>query len=174
MVTLKYNDEADRAYGISGMAVALVIWENDKYLSALNIDGEADSGIEFTPDFFMMRNPKSSPRMAWNETVERFQLISGLLISNILCRSLVKAREDITPQLRQEVVRLLREEGRAVADLTDQEVEAIFSKGFNYFHKIFSHAGIGQLATDLADALSRDRRVDRDRMLEILAPLTRM
>lgn len=173
MDSLKYNDEDDRAYGLGGMAMAMVIWDNDQYLMALNLDADPDEGLEFTPDFFMFRNPKSSPRAAWNDSVERFQLSTGLLVSNVLCRALVREKHDIAPQLRQTLVRCLHDEGSGAADLTAQEVDTIFSKAYNYFHQIFSHPTVATLAGKLVESMKKDRQLDRDAVMEILSPLRR-
>lgn len=174
MNSLKYTDETDRAYGLGGMAVAMVVWESDRYIHMLDIEASADQGLRLTPDFYMIRSPKSSPRATWNDSVEKFQLTAGLIISNILCRALVKDRQEISPQLRQTIVSQLREEGAYVADLTDNEVETIFSKAYNYFHSIFSHPTIAGLCGKLAESVQCERRIYRERILEILAPLQRI
>ena len=174
MDTLKYADEKDRAYGLSGMAVAMVVWDSDSYIRSINLDAEADAGIVFTPAFFTQRNPKGSARAAWNDSVERFQLLSGMIISNVLCRALVRQKQEITPGLRQSIVKLLNEEGHEACGLADSEVETIFTKAYSYFHKIFSHSAIAGIAERLVAELEHERSLDRDTLLEFLAPLQRL
>ena len=174
MTTLKYTDTTDRAYGLGGMAVAMVVWDSDRYLRQLDIDAPADLGMALYPEFFMIRSPKSSPRAAWNDAVEKFQLGAGLLISNILCRALVRQQGEITTQMRQNLVRSLQDEGRESADLTPTEVEALFSKAYNYFHNLFSHPAVASLARSLCSELEESRTLGHERVMEILAPLQRL
>ena len=93
------------------MAVAMVVWESERFMQSLDIDAPADLGLALYPEFFMIRSPKASPREAWNDAVEKFQLGTGLLISNLLCRALVRQNTEITPQMRQSLVRSLEDEG---------------------------------------------------------------
>ena len=174
MTTLTYTDTTDRAFGLGGMAVAMVVWESDRYLQALDIDAPADFGMALYPEFFMIRSPKASPRETWNDAVEKFQLGTGLLISNLLCRALVRQNTEITPQMRQSLIRSLEEEGRETADLTPAEVEALFSKAYSYFHKLFSHPAVASLARNLCTTLETERRLGHERLMEILAPLQRL
>ena len=32
MTTLKYTDTTDRAFGLGGMAVAMVVWESERFM----------------------------------------------------------------------------------------------------------------------------------------------
>lgn len=173
MLNLKYQNTRDRAIGLGGMAVAMVVWDNEEYFAGLDLDAEADNGLALSPDFFAVHNSNLSAKAVWNDRVAKFQIGLGLLVANVLSRALVNAREEITPQLRQTLVKRLQDEGRYACDLTDNEVEALFSKAYGYFHSIFGHHVVGSLVTTIADALETDRRLDRDRVLEILAPLYR-
>ena len=38
---LSYNDERDKTYGITGMAITLVVLDGENYLSHINLDAEA-------------------------------------------------------------------------------------------------------------------------------------
>ena len=174
MTTLKSTDTTDRAFGLGGMAVAMVVWESERFMQSLDIDAPADLGLALYPEFFMIRSPKASPREAWNDAVEKFQLGTGLLISNLLCRALVRQNTEITPQMRQSLVRSLEDEGRQSADLTPAEVEALFSKAYSYFHKIFSHPAVADLTRTLCSTLESERHLGHERVMEILAPLQRL
>ena len=56
MVTLKYKDETDRAYGLSGMSVCMCMMENERFIDSVNLDSEPDKGLAFTSDFFYPHN----------------------------------------------------------------------------------------------------------------------
>ena len=36
MTTLKYTDTTDRAFGLGGMAVAMVVWESERFMQSLD------------------------------------------------------------------------------------------------------------------------------------------
>lgn len=173
MVNLKYQDQRDRAYGLSGMAVAMIVWDNDQYISALDLDAEADFGLELSADFFTVSNSSLSAKAVWNDRVAKFQLGLGLLVANVLSRAIVRGNEEISPQIRQTLVKRLQDEGRFTCGLTDGEVEALFSKAYTYFHSVFAHAAVNSLVAALAHELEERRRLDRSRVLELLAPLYR-
>ena len=69
MLTLKYNDEKDRALGLGGMAVSLVMWENARYLQRLSLDAPVGEGVALTPDFFLQRNQRASAKAVWTRDV---------------------------------------------------------------------------------------------------------
>ena len=171
MTTLKYSDATDRAFGLGGMAVAMVVWDSAHLLRSLDLDAPADRGMDFYPEFFVLRSQSYSARAAWNDAVEKFQLGVGLLIANLLCRALVRHHSEITPQMRSNLVNSLQEEGGASAGLTPQEVDTLFSKAYSYFHNLFSHQGVAQLVSSLSANLEERRRLPHDSVMEILAPL---
>ncbi|MDE7119936.1 MAG: hypothetical protein K2O10_04945 [Muribaculaceae bacterium] len=173
MFNLKYQDQRDRAYGLSGMAVAMVVWDNEQYLAGLNLDAEADFGLELSPDFFTIANSALSAKAVWNDRVAKFQLALGLMVANVLSRALVRANEEITPQARQMLVKSLHDEGRSACDLTETEVDALFTKAYGYFHSIFAHHAVTPLVDSVAEALENSRRLDRDQIIELLSPLFR-
>ena len=62
---LKYKDENDRSMGLAGSAIALVIWDGEDKLAAINLDSLPGEGLEMTPDFGFAGNPRLSARLAW-------------------------------------------------------------------------------------------------------------
>ena len=53
-MNLKYSDEQDKCYGVTGMAVSLVIWDADDMLA--HIDMDADESVEFVPEYYFSGN----------------------------------------------------------------------------------------------------------------------
>ena len=47
---LKYTDDQDKCYGVTGMAVSLVVWDADDMLARIDID--SDDNIEFVPEYY--------------------------------------------------------------------------------------------------------------------------
>ena len=62
---LKYKDENDRSMGLAGSAIALVIWDGEDKLAAIDLDSLPGEGMEMTPDFSFAGNPRLSARLAW-------------------------------------------------------------------------------------------------------------
>lgn len=62
MATLKYKDDTDRAYGLTGMSVCLCLMDSERFLMHLDLDSEADQGLVFTPDFIRFRTRSFLPR----------------------------------------------------------------------------------------------------------------
>ena len=44
---LKYIDENDKCYGITGMAISMVVWDAENVLAAVSLDAPADETVEF-------------------------------------------------------------------------------------------------------------------------------
>ena len=80
MITLKYKDEEDRAYGLGGMVVSMYLLDNEKYIDSVSMDADPDEGMQFTADFFHLPNPNLSPKAVWNDSLSRFNLLNGLLL----------------------------------------------------------------------------------------------
>ena len=60
---LKYRDNRDKTYGLTGMAIALVMADGEDMLMQVSLDAPAGEGITFTPDFlFTEANPRYSAK----------------------------------------------------------------------------------------------------------------
>lgn len=168
---LQYIDENDKCYGITGMAIGMVVWEAENVLSAISVDAPADETVEFTPDFYFAGNPGLSAKVAWNHIVQHFQVSMGMLIGNILCRSYVLHREQVDDATRGELLSYLDEEGRETCSLESDEIERLFNKSYNYLHKVFNHVGVQGVVHDFARDLKAQRRMSRGEVIEHLRAL---
>ena len=173
METLSYKDEADRAYGLGAMAVCMVVWDNEQYMSGLSLDASENLGLEISRDYFLQANQNLSAKGVWNSLFSRMQMDAGLLVSNAMGRIIVRGKREITPQEAARLLDLINEEGEAMCSLEKDESRALFDKCFNYFHRIFSHPTVGELVGRIASDLQRNRRLDRDELMVILRPLLR-
>ena len=86
---LKYKDENDRSMGLAGSAIALVIWDGEDKLAAIDLDSLPGEGMEMTPDFSFAGNPRLSARLAWQMMLKQLELTSAMVMGNVLCRSYV-------------------------------------------------------------------------------------
>lgn len=168
---LRYIDEDDKCYGITGMAIGMVVWDAEDVLSSVSVDAPADESVEFTPEFYFSGNPGLSAKVAWNHILQHFQVSMGMLIGNLLCRSYVLHKEKVDDDVRDELLHYLDEEGRETCSLESDEVERLFNKSYNYLHKVFNHAGVQSVAHDFARELKAHRRMTRGEVVEQLRAL---
>ncbi|MDE6832381.1 MAG: hypothetical protein K2J07_06595 [Muribaculaceae bacterium] len=126
--TIKYIDDDDRCYGLTGMAMGIVIWDREDLLNAINLDAEADNMMEFTPYYYFAGNPRMSARFAWNQIVSHYQLSIGLLMANVMCRTYVHDHKQLSKDTLDLIKEYVAEEGRATCSLDDDEISIIFDK----------------------------------------------
>ncbi len=168
---LQYIDENDKCYGITGMAIGMVVWNAEDVLSAVSLDAPAEEVVEFTPDFYFSGNPRLSAKVAWNHILQHYQVSMGMLIGNLLCRSYVLHKEKVDAGARNELLHYLDEEGRDTCSLESDEIERLFNKSYDYLYKIFNHSGVQSLAHDFAHELHDRRRLTRGEVSELLRAL---
>ncbi len=169
--TIKYIDDTDRCYGLTGMAMGIVIWDREDLLTAIDLDAEPDSMMEFSPYYYFAGNPRMSARFAWNQIVDHYRLSMGLLMANVLCRSYVRDQKQISRDTLDLMKEYLVEEGRATCSLDDDEINVLFDNQLAYLHRLFSHPGVRRVASEFADDLSRRRRMTVGEVVEGFRPL---
>lgn len=154
---LKYIDEDDKVYGLTGVAISVVALDADSIVESLSVDG--GESIEFSRYFEYISNPRVSPKIVWNETIKHFQMITAMRVANMMCRNYVRYRRKLSP----EIAGLLKECNRRDAvegyQLDEDEADMIFEKSYNYFDRLFSYSQIHQSAHDFAEALRRQRKM---------------
>lgn len=171
MATLKYKDDTDRAYGLTGMSVCLCLMDSERFLMHLDLDSEADQGLAFTPDFYQIQNQKLSAKAVWAGNLDHFKLLTGLIISNIMCRALVRERQEITRELSDLVLKNLQSEGAELCSLESDETGRLYAESYNFFHRVFCHPQVESLVESLVGELQQKRHVEAETVLHILRPL---
>ncbi|MDE6629704.1 MAG: hypothetical protein K2K36_10100 [Muribaculaceae bacterium] len=173
MVTLKYKDEKDRAFGLGGMVVCMNAMESEKYIDYVSLDGEADHGMEFTPDFFQISNQRLSAKAVWNDRLNHFQLLTGLMVSNLLSRAMFRDREGISRELADLLLTHVAAEGKELCSLEDDEIKELYNKTFTYFHRLFSSPEVGEVVGRFVELIGQRRRMENEEILAVLRPLRR-
>ena len=171
MVTLKYKDEKDRAYGLGGMAVCMVMMDNENFIDSVDLDAPADNGLVFSPDFFYARNPNVSAKVVWRQKSTQFETIAGMLISNLLSRALVREKTEISRELSDLLLSHLKEEGSESCSLEEDEVKDIYYKTYNFFHRVFSHQQVGMIMDEFVDVIMKNRRMNHDSLMQSFSRL---
>ncbi|MDE7443282.1 MAG: hypothetical protein K2M65_03890 [Muribaculaceae bacterium] len=171
--SIKYRNEEDKSYGLTGMAISVVVWDCDHLLAAVSIDGENAESMEMTPEFYFNGNPGLSAKSAWTQMVEHFQLSTAMLLANVMCRRLVNDKRSIDSELKSQLLGYVLDEGRESCSLDDDESTRIFDKCYTYCTRLFNHYGVAQVAVDFARKLRDRRRLTRSEVLEELSVLNR-
>lgn len=171
MESLRYKDDTDRSYGATGMAIALVVFDGQEMLSSISIDGDPNDLVSMSPEFYFAGNPGISAKTAWNQLLKNYNLGVGMMISNILCRHLVRTNQSVPEELHNFIHSLVLEEGRASCSLDDDEIESLFQKNYSYLRRVFLHRGVQSIAHDFAMSLLSRRSLSRLDAFELLDSL---
>lgn len=173
--SLKYADEADKSFGLAGMAISLMAWDAREWLEAIDIDAEPDSAMRMTADYYLTVAPRVGAKAVWEQALTRFRLTTAMTVANVACRQIVHNGHSRLAEATDAALRgVLTEEGSALCSLDDDEVSRIYGKSLAYCSRLFSHPGVCGLASTLASALREKRAMEAADVFEILAPLSRM
>ncbi|MBD5300073.1 MAG: hypothetical protein HDS17_01180 [Bacteroides sp.] len=171
MKSLKYTDETDRCYGATGMAIGLMVFDGEDMLASITLDGDPNEMVAMSPDFYFAGNPGVSAKTAWNQILKNYNIGIAMLMSNLLCRSVVNKRQALPNELHDFLLDLAREEGHESCSLDDDEIERLFNKNYSYLNRVFNHRGVQSVAHDFASTLGQRRTLSRLDVLELLEAL---
>lgn len=172
--SLKYTDRTDRAFGLCGMAMALFVYDAEEYIHSMSLDAPADAGLTLTPDFFVATNPNLSAKSVWASSLKHFQLVSAMVLGNLLARNLARRKTTPDRDVRRHLLENLIEEGSEACGLEANEVEALCENSFDYLHQLLCHSTVNTAVNAMADDLERETTLSRDRILQFLFPLRRL
>lgn len=167
---LKYIDEEDKSLGVAGMAIALFACDGQEYISAISIEDDEDS-FGFAPEAFFGGNPRFSAKLAWLQLMKEFHIFSGLLLGNVFCRHIPVGKE-VKKDIVDMVHDLIFEHGGDVCSLEEDEIESLFNKDLKYFHRLFAHPTVADVARDLAHNLRMQRHLTGGDVLDNLRRLS--
>ena len=114
---LRYINEDEKCYGITGMAIGMVVWNAEDVLASVSLDAPVDEVVEFTNEYYFNGNPRLSAKVAWNHILEHYQVSMGMMIGNVLCRSYVLHESSLDNKIKDELIKYLDEEGRETCSL---------------------------------------------------------
>lgn len=166
---LKYSDEQDQCYGVTGMAVSLVIWDADDMLARIDLD--ADDNIEFVPEYYFAGNPRLSAKVAWQYILKHYQASMGMMIGNVMCRNYMQHNTTPDSHTRTALLECLEEEGADTCSLETDEIHRLFDRSYSYLDRVFAHSGVQKVVRDFARELQAHRSLSRGDVAEMLADL---
>lgn len=171
-ISLKYVDERDRCYGLAGMAMSAIVLDQAHMLLSINLDADADSMIQFAPQYYFAGNPSTSARIAWNQMVQHYTLTMSLLIANVLSRGYMTGNTDITsPRLLRKLRALIGIEGHDTCHLDDDEIDTLFNKQYSYMQRLFSHTGVQTVVNDFVRRLTATRTMTAAEIIDAFSAL---
>lgn len=169
---LSYKNEDDKCYGATGMVVGMVVLDGEDMLSAVSLDAVPGEIVEFTDGFYFAGNPGLSAKVAWAQIVHNYNLSLAMLISNVMCRSIVLDNTPVAPAVKEHLRRQAVDEGHESCSLEDDEINRLFDKNYSYLLRVFNHQGVQSVVNDFAKVLKRQRRLTRFEVMEQLRALS--
>lgn len=170
--SLSYRNDKDRCYGATGMAIGIVVFDGEEYVTRISVDTPADRMVEYEESFYFSRNPRLSAKDQWHQMLQSFNLSVVAMLSNLLCRTLVLDNMPVSFEVKQLLRDTVAEEGRESCSLDPDEVDRIFNKNYDYLMRIFNHRGVQSVAHDFAATLAQERTLTRLEILEHLKALS--
>lgn len=168
--TIKYIDDNDRSYGLTGMAISMVVLDNGEKLVDINIDRSPEP-LGLSHDFFFSGHQHFSARRVWSEIAENFHLAIAMAMGNLLSRKMILKRDIFDETDERDLYNLAVREGADICGLDSDEVEKIWNKDYNYLRRVFAHPTIQKVAKELADEICRRRFISRQEINDILSQL---
>lgn len=166
---LKYTDDQDKCYGVTGMVVSLVVWDADDMLARIDID--SDDNIEFVPEYYFSGNPRLSAKVAWQYILKHYQASMGMMIGNVMCRHYMQRNMAPDTDTRNALLECLEQEGADACSLENDEIHRLFDRSYSYLDRVFSHSGVQSIVRDFARELQTQRTLTRGDVSELLASL---
>lgn len=167
---MKYRNEEDKCYGVTGMAIGIAIWNGEDLLYKLDLDDEENGYISFTPDYYFSGNPALPPKESWKFTLKHYQMTMGMLIANMLCRAMHGSQTNYT-KVKKAIYKTVAEEGMRICQLEEDEIRRMFDETYAYLDQVFSNASVRSIADDFAKKLQANRTLGNYEAKELLGML---
>ena len=167
---LKYTDENDKSLGVAGMAISLVACDGEDYLAAVSLEEDEDA-LQMAEEFFFGGNPRFSAKIAWNEILKQFQITSGMMLGNVMCRNLA-AGHALDSEMIEMIHDLILSDGQEFCSLERDEIENLYNQEYKYYYRMFSHPTVATIARDFATTLRLQRRMTAGEVIENLRRLS--
>ena len=167
---LNYSNEDDRAFGLAGMAISMASLDALDRITEIFLDADGPM-VSFAQSYYFTASPAVSPKDVWHNLLGNFQLTASLVIGNIMARSLVRLGTDADEDVYLQIRDLIREEGRDVCSLDEEESDLVFDKVLRHSRRLFNNPRLQPAVRELASVISRKRRlsvIDLAEELELL------
>ncbi len=157
-MTLTYQNEDDRAYGLAGMAVSLAALDALDRVAKVSLDADGPM-VSFSHSYYFTGSPSVSPKATWNRLVENFYITASMVVSNVMARSLVRMKRDVPGDVVEEVRKAIREEGAETCALEEDEADALYRRSATGMRRIFANPRVHPAIDEFARVLSLKREL---------------
>lgn len=169
-MTLTYQNEDDRAYGLAGMAISLAALDAIDRVSEVWLDAEGPM-VTFSNEYYFVGSPSISPKATWNNLLHNYYITSAMVLSNLMSRSYVRLGEEIPSDIMKQVEKEILEEGLDTCSLEEDEVERMYQKTTTGMNRIFRNRRLYPAIADFARTISRRRRLSGSEIYDELRAL---
>ncbi|MCH5218829.1 MAG: hypothetical protein J1F07_09845 [Muribaculaceae bacterium] len=167
---LKYSGDEDRAFGLAGMAISMASLDALDRITEIFLDADGPM-VNFANSYYFSWAPSVSPKVVWENLMTNFQLTTSLVMGNVMARSLVRLGREARADVLNEVRALVREEGREVCSLDEEEADALFDRVVDHSRRLFHNPRLHPAVSRLAAVIAAKRRLSVIELAEELEML---
>lgn len=164
---LVYRDERDRSRGLAGMAIMLIVSEEEPVFDMVSLDEPVGNAL--TLNVFTAESQSIAACQVptqFRQHVREFMLGTRAMFGNVLARS-------IADNVDQLLTDSLTEQGVAAYSLEDDEAHNLIRREYSQATRVFSNPTVGHLVSILSDTLAERRHMSRREIVELLRSHTR-
>lgn len=169
-VTITYLNEDDRAYGLAGMAVSVAALDAFDSIVEFSIDAP-EQMVEFSNEYYFSGSPSISPKATWNNLIHNFYLTSSMVLSNLMARTMIRRKNDLSQEMLSTLHDAIRDEGIETCGLEEDEIDEMYNRALSRMSRIFSNPRVHPVIDDLARIFSRRRALSGREIYEELRHL---
>ena len=169
-LTLAYLNEDDRAYGLAGMAISLAALDAIDRVANVSLDADGPM-VSFSHEYYFSGSPSISPKATWNNLVRNFYITSAMALSNVMARSLVRLGSEVPAELLDRIHAEMKEEGKDICSLEDDEVDRMYVKTSTGMRRIFANRRLHPAIEQFARTISRRRQLSGTEIYDELRAL---
>lgn len=166
-MTLIYENENDRAFGLAGMAISLASLDAIDRIAEVSLDAEGPM-VTFSHTYYFSGSPSVSPKATWNNLLQNFHITASMVVGNVMARSLVRLHSEVPDEVMKRIHDLIVEEGRDTCSLEDDEIENLYRRTLSYSRRIFGNPRLHPSVEQFASLLSLRRQLSGQEILEEL------
>lgn len=166
-LTLAYQNEDDKAYGLAGMVISLASLDAMDRVAEVSIDGDGPM-VEFSSEYYFPGSPAISPKSSWDNLVRNFHLTTAMVVSNILARSVVRMKEEAPEPVMRRIYEEVEREGRETCSLEDDEIENLYRNALSRARRIFMNPRVHPAVDEFARVISLRRSLSGMELLDEL------
>lgn len=169
-LSLKYNDERDKAAGMAGMAITIVAVNAAHLIDGIDIDAVDGSNMQMSDDITISGNPRVSAKAVWEQSVKDLRAVLSMVLGNMACPRRMGTSKDIKlPDT--DFRKIVREQSASWCGLDPDEADALYDDCSAFVRRLFSHTSLPSIAEKVIQRIIERRRMTADEVIELLSSL---